>query len=118
SGRRGSRISSRCCGIILATTSTRCCRCSRWRWWGPRRLRCCPGTADRMKHFIYKNLNELRRGAEEVGARHVRFEEDPGEIRRQVARTVDVDGFRVGNALAIHPMEGCDGTPDGRPDEL
>jgi NADPH2 dehydrogenase len=25
---------------------------------------------------------------------------------------------RCGNRLAIQPMEGCDGTPDGRPDEL
>src|SRR6185437_14889440 len=25
---------------------------------------------------------------------------------------------RVGNRLAIHPMEGCDGTLDGAPDEL
>src|SRR4030088_2880683 len=71
-----------------------------------------------MKHFQYKNLSELRRGAEELGAAHVKFEEDASQIRRQVSQPVDVGGFRVGNALAIHPMEGCDSTPDGRPDEL
>ena len=71
-----------------------------------------------MRHFTYKNLEELQRGADEAGARDVRFEADPNEIRRQVAQAVDVGGFRVGNALAIHPMEGCDSTPDGRPDEL
>jgi 2,4-dienoyl-CoA reductase-like NADH-dependent reductase (Old Yellow Enzyme family) len=71
-----------------------------------------------MRHFHYKNLDELRRNADELGARHVRFEEDKGEIRRQVSRPMDVGGFRVGNALAIHPMEGCDSTLDGRPDEL
>src|SRR5207253_8556826 len=26
--------------------------------------------------------------------------------------------LRAGNALCVQPMEGCDGTPDGRPDEL
>src|SRR5260370_2561344 len=71
-----------------------------------------------MKHFHYKNLDELQRAADELGARRVQFEEDTNEIRRQVSRPVEVGGFRVGNALAIHPMEGCDATPDGRPDEL
>jgi len=71
-----------------------------------------------MRHFHYQNLDELRHSAEALGAQHVRFEEDPNEIRRQVSRPVDVAGFRVGNAMAIHPMEGCDATQDGRPDEL
>src|SRR3954452_24537758 len=30
----------------------------------------------------------------------------------------NIGPFRVGNALCVQPMEGCDGTPDGRPDEL
>src|SRR5262245_57793317 len=71
-----------------------------------------------MRHFTYRNLDELRCAAEAVGARHVRFETDNHEIRRQVSRPVEVGGLRVGNAMAIHPMEGCDSTPDGRPDEL
>ncbi len=33
-------------------------------------------------------------------------------------RSVEAGGFCFPNALAIHPMEGCDGTADGRPDEL
>jgi 2,4-dienoyl-CoA reductase-like NADH-dependent reductase (Old Yellow Enzyme family) len=33
-------------------------------------------------------------------------------------RSVSVGPLRVGNALCIQPMEGCDGTLDGRPDEL
>lgn len=33
-------------------------------------------------------------------------------------RPVIVGPLRVGNALCIQPMEGCDGTLDGRPDEL
>ena len=33
-------------------------------------------------------------------------------------RPVTVGRLRVGNSLCIQPMEGCDGTLDGRPDEL
>ena len=33
-------------------------------------------------------------------------------------RPVRVGPLRAGNALCIQPMEGCDGTLDGRPDEL
>lgn len=32
-----------------------------------------------------------------------------------LARSLDVGGFRIGNRWAIHPMEGWDATPDGRP---
>src|SRR5256885_927083 len=28
-----------------------------------------------------------------------------------------VDGMKIGNRIAVHPMEGWDGTPDGRPTE-
>src|SRR5262249_43983664 len=71
-----------------------------------------------MRHFTYRNLDELQRAAEKLEARRVRFEEKPNEISRQVSQRVRVGGFQVGNAMAIHPMEGCDSTPDGRPDEL
>jgi 2,4-dienoyl-CoA reductase-like NADH-dependent reductase (Old Yellow Enzyme family) len=33
-------------------------------------------------------------------------------------RPVSLGSFRTGNALCIQPMEGCDGTLDGRPDAL
>jgi NADPH2 dehydrogenase len=71
-----------------------------------------------MKHFVYKNLDELRRAADENAAPHVRFLESPDEVRRVLARPVRVGRFTVGNSIAIHPMEGCDGTLDGRPGEL
>jgi 2,4-dienoyl-CoA reductase-like NADH-dependent reductase (Old Yellow Enzyme family) len=71
-----------------------------------------------MKHFTYKTLSELLQGAEQAGAAHVRFEADPANVRQALARAVPVGDFRVGNSLAIHPMEGCDSTLDGRPDEL
>jgi NADPH2 dehydrogenase len=35
-----------------------------------------------------------------------------------LATPVDVGGRRVGNRLAIQPMEGCDGTPEGAPGDL
>jgi 2,4-dienoyl-CoA reductase-like NADH-dependent reductase (Old Yellow Enzyme family) len=71
-----------------------------------------------MKHFAYRTLDELRRGADELGAAHVHFEDNPQEVRRLLGQRVPVGRFTVGNSLAIHPMEGCDGTLDGRPDEL
>src|SRR5438067_2685804 len=33
-------------------------------------------------------------------------------------RPVAVGPFTAGNALCVQPMEGCDSTPDGKPDEL
>lgn len=35
-----------------------------------------------------------------------------------LARDYDLDGKRIGNRFCILPMEGWDGTPDGRPSEL
>lgn len=32
-------------------------------------------------------------------------------------RPITVDGMTVGNRICVHPMEGWDGTPDGRPTE-
>ena len=34
-----------------------------------------------------------------------------------LARSADVAGLRIGNRFTIHPMEGWDGTRDGRPTE-
>jgi 2,4-dienoyl-CoA reductase-like NADH-dependent reductase (Old Yellow Enzyme family) len=34
-----------------------------------------------------------------------------------LAQPIDVGAFHIGNRFAIHPMEGWDGTPDGRPTE-
>jgi 2,4-dienoyl-CoA reductase-like NADH-dependent reductase (Old Yellow Enzyme family) len=35
-----------------------------------------------------------------------------------LAQPVEAGGFRISNRFVIHPMEGWDGTPDGRPTEL
>ena len=71
-----------------------------------------------MRHFTYRNLSELQNDATARGARHIEFESDPGKIRQLMCRPVPVGGFLVGNAMAIHPRDGCDATLDGRPDEL
>ena len=71
-----------------------------------------------MRHFTYRNLQELATDAERLGAAHVRFEYDPELVRAVLARPAQVGSFRVGNSIAIHPMEGCDGELDGTPGEL
>lgn len=72
-----------------------------------------------MKHFHYKTLSELRQSCSALGASHVRFEDDPEKVKAALSRCVGVaPGFEAGNSIAIHPMEGCDGTLDGRPGEL
>lgn len=39
-------------------------------------------------------------------------------IESPLARSIDVDGFRVGNRFCILPMEGWDGTREGGPSDL
>jgi 2,4-dienoyl-CoA reductase-like NADH-dependent reductase (Old Yellow Enzyme family) len=71
-----------------------------------------------MRHFVYKTLDALQRAAEQTGAAHVHFAANPQEVRQVLAQSVRVGALTVGNSIAIQPMEGCDGTPDGNPDEL
>jgi 2,4-dienoyl-CoA reductase-like NADH-dependent reductase (Old Yellow Enzyme family) len=71
-----------------------------------------------MRYFTYRSLPELQQAAGQLGCRHVRFVADPGRVRDVLARPVVAGRLRLGNAMAIHPMEGCDGTLDGRPGEL
>jgi len=71
-----------------------------------------------MRHFTYRNLDDLRRAAEIAGTAHVQFTDSAEDVRRVLARPVRVGQLTVGNSIAIQPMEGCDGTLDGRPDEL
>ena len=71
-----------------------------------------------MKHFRFKTLDEIAECARSLGAAHVRFEPDPERVRETLAKPVRVAHVNVGNSMAIHPMEGCDGALDGSPDEL
>jgi 2,4-dienoyl-CoA reductase-like NADH-dependent reductase (Old Yellow Enzyme family) len=71
-----------------------------------------------MRYFIYKSLEELEAAARALGAQHVRFIHGRARVQELLQRRVQVGGVTVGNSMAIHPMEGCDGTLDGKPDEL
>ena len=71
-----------------------------------------------MRHFTYKTLAELDEAARQLGAEHVHFEHDTAKMQAALSRKVKVCNRVAGNSMAIHPMEGCDGTLEGRPDEL
>lgn len=58
-------------------------------------------------------MEALRAKVAELGL-DIRFEEKVEALRRPVP----IGPVCTPNALAIHPMEGCDGTPDGSPSEL
>lgn len=66
-----------------------------------------------MKYFTYRSLDDLRNDISERGV-DVRVEEDVTRL----LEPVQVGTLALGNRLAVHPMEGCDGTLDGRPGEL
>lgn len=63
--------------------------------------------------FHYKTLEELVARVAELRL-DVPFQRDLTPL----ARKVEVYGQTLPNALAVHPMEGCDGTADGKPGEL
>ncbi|HEX8711350.1 MAG TPA: hypothetical protein VF730_05715 [Terracidiphilus sp.] len=74
------------------------------------------------QYFYYKDLADLRKHAAELGV-DIPLVEDRDEIRSILARPVELRSpggktWRIGNSFAIHPMEGCDGDPDGNPGEL
>jgi NADPH2 dehydrogenase len=71
-----------------------------------------------MRHFHFDTVDQIRQAAAGVGARHVAFLDDPQAVRAALAHKVAVGRAIVGNAIAIHPMEGCDGDADGRPSDL
>jgi 2,4-dienoyl-CoA reductase-like NADH-dependent reductase (Old Yellow Enzyme family) len=70
------------------------------------------------RHFTYRTLEDLSQDAQKLGTRHVSFEQDKDAIRRSLARPVTVGPMTVGNSIAIHPMEGCDGDLAGNPGDL
>src|SRR5262245_54247507 len=61
-------------------------------------------------------FNDRRSLEAEIESLHVpiRFEADI----RESLKPLQIGNKRVGNRWAIHPMEGCDGTLEGAPDEL
>jgi 2,4-dienoyl-CoA reductase-like NADH-dependent reductase (Old Yellow Enzyme family) len=65
------------------------------------------------RYFKFHSLSDLEAECQCLGL-DLRFSDDLSPMFRPVA----VGSFRAGNSLCIQPMEGCDGTLDGRPDEL
>src|SRR5262249_20119701 len=65
------------------------------------------------RFFKFHSLADLQAESERLGL-DLRFSEDLSPLFRPVT----VGKLRAGNSLCIQPMEGCDGTLDGRPDEL
>lgn len=70
-----------------------------------------------MRRFAYKSLDDISRESAAL-TENVRFEPDREKVRSVLARPVKAGGRTIGNSLAVHPMEGCDGDLDGRPGEL
>jgi hypothetical protein len=65
------------------------------------------------RYFKFHSLAELEAECQRLGL-GLRFRDDLSPLFRPVA----IGPLRAGNALCIQPMEGCDGTREGRPDEL
>ncbi|MGE5191384.1 MAG: NADH:flavin oxidoreductase, partial [Deltaproteobacteria bacterium] len=65
------------------------------------------------RYFKFKSPEEVVAEAEALG-HEVTLSADLAPLFRPVA----IGPFTAGNRLLVQPMEGCDGTLDGRPDEL
>jgi NADPH2 dehydrogenase len=65
------------------------------------------------RYFKFRSVDDLQAASAELGL-DLRFSDDLGPL----FRPVKVGPLVAGNALCVQPMEGCDGTLDGRPDEL
>ena len=68
-----------------------------------------------MEHrkFSYRHLDALKEDIKRVGV-----ELPVSEPLDSLKTSLQLYGKRIPNRLAIHPMEGCDGTPNGAPGEL
>jgi 2,4-dienoyl-CoA reductase-like NADH-dependent reductase (Old Yellow Enzyme family) len=65
------------------------------------------------RYFKFHTVAELDAECQRLGLT-LRFSEDFSPLFRPVT----IGPLRAGNSLCIQPMEGCDGTLDGAPDEL
>lgn len=65
------------------------------------------------RFFKFHSVEELQAECDRLGLA-LRFSSDFSPLFRPVS----IGPLRAGNSLCIQPMEGCDGTLDGRPDEL
>lgn len=65
------------------------------------------------RYFRYRSLDELQADSQRLGL-DLRFTDDLAPLFQPVA----IGPLTCGNSMCIQPMEGCDGTLDGKPDEL
>ncbi|OQB15589.1 MAG: NADH oxidase [Firmicutes bacterium ADurb.Bin193] len=65
------------------------------------------------RRFNYDSLEQLKNDIQCLGVK-IPLSEDI-EVLKQ---PIKIGDKTIPNPLAIHPMEGCDGTSDGKPDEL
>jgi NADPH2 dehydrogenase len=65
------------------------------------------------RYFKYKSLADIQQENARLGI-DLRFAEDFSSLFQPAS----IGPFTAGNRLCIQPMEGCDGTLDGHPDEL
>ncbi|MFQ5730974.1 MAG: NADH:flavin oxidoreductase [Planctomycetaceae bacterium] len=65
------------------------------------------------RYYKYKTPDDLREDARRLGA-EIALSDDFSVL----FQPVQVGPLTAGNRLAVQPMEGCDGTTDGHPDEL
>jgi 2,4-dienoyl-CoA reductase-like NADH-dependent reductase (Old Yellow Enzyme family) len=65
------------------------------------------------RYFKYRTLEEIQADAIRLQL-SLRFQTDLSPLLEKVR----VAGRMLGNAFCVQPMEGCDGTTDGTPDEL
>jgi 2,4-dienoyl-CoA reductase-like NADH-dependent reductase (Old Yellow Enzyme family) len=65
------------------------------------------------RYFKFHSLADLRTECDRLGL-SLHFQDDLSPLFRPVR----IGDLTAGNALCVQPMEGCDGTLDGRPDEL
>src|SRR5262245_21183200 len=63
--------------------------------------------------FKYKSLSEIQAENARLGT-DLQFSDDLAPLFEPIA----IGGRTAGNRWCIHPMEGCDGEPDGRPGPL
>jgi 2,4-dienoyl-CoA reductase-like NADH-dependent reductase (Old Yellow Enzyme family) len=63
--------------------------------------------------FTYRSLDDLRAAISEQ-----RVDLACDDEIRLLAQPLAIGDRVIGNRMAVHPMEGCDGTSDGRPGEL
>ena len=71
------------------------------------------GLTSKHGRFKAESFDDLRELASELKVK-IDFQDDLSPLMQRVK----IGEFETPNALVVHPMEGCDSTPDGSPDSL